>query len=91
MLIVYIEWVDSSSQGRNMWNDVNVVLSGARDNSMKCRSIGFILFEDDDSILLVAHLSGDCEVKMSGHCGGDIQIPKCAITKRVDLKLPGGE
>ena len=89
MKLVYLEWVDSSSQGSSTWIDVDSVLRSGKDDSMKCVSVGFVLSDDDDSILLASHLSGDCEVKMVGHCSGNMQIPKLAITNRVDLEVPG--
>jgi len=75
--ILLIDWVDSSSA--NGWNHIEAI-----NPSLKiCTSIGFLINETKDALILAAHLSFDPDL-----CSGDISIPKVAIIRR---RAIGGE
>ena len=71
---IYLEWDDSISVGRSAWVDRRYV---EKKHKMMCKSIGFLLKEDKNSITLGNSISADEE-----DIAGNIQIPKCAIRKR---------
>ena len=74
--IVLIEWVDSYSV-YEQWD----FLKGLKEPEIiKCKSVGFIVNETEESILIMPHISGDNEAGKGGIC-----IPKIAIIKRTEL------
>lgn len=74
---VYVEWVDSMAKGGKVWHHENEF----EPEDLTCRSLGFIVREDSKSIVIAGHAS--CADSLAG----DINIPKCAITKRRAVKL----
>ena len=66
--LVLIHWLDSVSSGRFWSHKEDVVRDG-----LEVESIGWVLFDDEKKITIAAHI-GEHGV------GGDITIPKCAIT-----------
>jgi hypothetical protein len=74
--IVLIEWVDSYSV-YEQWDFLNDL---KEPEIIKCKSVGFIVNETDESILIMPHISGDNEAGKGGIC-----IPKLAIIKRTEL------
>ena len=74
--IVLIEWVDSYSV-YEQWDFLNDL---KEPEIIKCKSVGFIVNETDESILIMPHISGDNEAGKGGIC-----IPKIAIIKRTEL------
>ena len=70
--LLYLEWVDSYRMSSGtVWSNQDQ----AHAKDLRCTSVGFVLKEDQASITLVAHESGD-------QVSGQLTIPKCAITKR---------
>ena len=65
--IVDIVWVDSCSYEGWVSKDTFV------DLDVKCRTLGFVVAEDDNSITIAASLS------FAGNSNSPIRIPKCAI------------
>lgn len=74
---VYVEWVDSMSKGGKVWHHIDEFT----EDDLTCRSLGFIVKEGKKSIVISGHSS------CAGSFAGDIEIPKCAITKRRALRL----
>ena len=79
MRVVEIEWVDSVSEGR--WNDKDEALRIATLEAMLHRSVGYLLREDDDMVLIAGSRSENeynvCDT---------MQIPKVAVLSMRDLK-----
>jgi len=75
--LVYVEWIDSRSVGRG-W----VVSENVESAPMTYHSVGWIYKDLEYSIILVPHFAENPE-----QCNGGLEIPKCAITKQVDLKI----
>jgi hypothetical protein len=69
--IVVVEWLDAMAQGE--WHE-------AKREDLICKSIGFIVFEDDEQIELAGTIT-------DGMCNNSITIPKRMITKRKEVKL----
>jgi len=65
--IVDILWVDSVSIGH--WQET----CHLDDASMYCRSVGFLVSEDEDSIAV------SCSLGFGGNCNALLKIPKVSI------------
>jgi hypothetical protein len=77
--LVLIDWVDSCSSVGGGWVFLDELEAGAK----KCRSIGWIIAEDEESITVSGHLGNDPD-----QCLGDMTIPRCAIAKITPMKEP---
>ena len=76
--LVRVDWIDSNGS-RDSW----VPLEAVRDVSpMDVHSVGWLVHEDDVSIVLVPHFASDS-------VAGDFRIPKVAITSMRDLVQRG--
>lgn len=75
MKTVYLEWVDSCSLTGNLWKSKDILLEASEID--RCKTIGFVLKEDSESITIVNSFNSDFEL-----VSGDVTIPKCAIRKR---------
>jgi hypothetical protein len=71
-----IEWVDSYSF-YEQWDFIKEI---AEPEIIKCKSVGFIIKETNDSIMILPHISGENEAGRGGIC-----IPKISIVKRTQL------
>lgn len=80
--LLEIDWVDSHAA--NGWMPLNRAIEPA---SLACRSVGYLLADNRDSIVLGAHLCLNEEDNVPDKIGmidGHMIIPKCAIVaKRV--------
>ena len=72
MKAVYVEWEDASSAFGDAWTPREDVI---KRGVCKCKTIGFIIHEDKNSITVVASLH-------RSDVAGDMNIPKSAIRKR---------
>jgi hypothetical protein len=74
--VIFLEWEDSSHGGETGWQDVTF---WKEYKPIRCYSVGRILYEDDDQIVLAPHWhdSGD-DLRAQG-C---MRIPKSAVRKR---------
>lgn len=79
--LVMLEWVDSHSPEGGVWVDAEEVSTGL----MVMQSVGFIHSECEQSITIVSHTSIDDQCTQ---VSGAMTIPKCAITRQVELKPP---
>lgn len=73
---VLIEWVDSYS----VYEQLDFIKHIKEPEVIKCLSIGFVIKETDESILILPHISGENEAGMGGIC-----IPKVSIVKITSL------
>lgn len=74
--IEYVEWIDPHSCDEGTWMEIKDV----KKTLAKCRSVGWVILEDEDSITLANHLSNNDMVD------GLLTIPKSLITKRKSIK-----
>ena len=74
--IALIEWVDTYS----VYEQWDFLKDLKEPEIIKCKSVGFIVKETEESILIMPHISGDNEAGKGGIC-----IPKLAIIKRTEL------
>jgi hypothetical protein len=81
MKLVLIEWVDSHS-GRG-WQDIGKLKEATA--VMHCRSVGWVVAQDKNSVVVVPHLNGDEEGGINQGCG-ELSIPKRAIIRTTTLK-----
>lgn len=75
--VVRVEWEDSSSSSR-VWNSQE---SLAAQKDQRCLSVGFLVHEDSDCVVIAGH-AGLSEFP---DFAGDMRIPKSAIRKRKHL------
>jgi hypothetical protein len=66
-----VEWLDALAQGE--WHE-------AKREDLQCKTVGFIVFEDDQQIELAGTIT-------EGMCNNSITIPKQMITKRKAITL----
>ena len=69
--LVLIEWLDALAQGE--WHE-------PKKEDLVCKTIGFIVFEDDEQIELAGTIT-------HGMCNNSITLPKRMILKRKEIKL----
>ena len=69
--LVVVEWLDALAQGE--WHE-------AKREDLRCRSIGFVVYEDDEQIELAGTIT-------DGMCNNSITIPKKMITKKKEIKV----
>ncbi len=81
MKLVLVEWLDSHA-GRG-WLDIEHIEQAAE--PLLCRSVGWLLVENDECAVLVAHLSGQRGHEEPFQGRGDLTIPKQAIVKMTPL------
>ena len=66
-----MEWLDALAQGE--WHE-------AKREDLKCKTVGFVVFEDDEQIELAGTIT-------AGMCNNSITIPKKMLTKVKEIKL----
>ena len=69
--LVLVEWLDALAQGE--WHE-------AKREDLKCKTVGFVVFEDDEQIELAGTIT-------EGMCNNSITIPKQMIVKRKAIPL----
>lgn len=78
MKIEHITWVDSvGARGKPWFRKEDV----EQDTVTECASVGFVVLEDDDQVVVAGHYSPSTD-----QFSGGIHIPKVAITKRKVIK-----
>jgi len=82
MRLVFVEWVDSYGCSSN-WEE----LEGCSPQLMRCRSVGWLLHDDEDCKVLVPHVSAPLAQSARQGCG-DMTIPTRSIVRLVDLPEP---
>ncbi|MDD5353321.1 MAG: hypothetical protein PHS93_09195 [Candidatus Omnitrophica bacterium] len=80
--LTLIEWEDSYSTD-DKWKSVSAMPKPKR---MICVSVGWIIKETKNNILIIPHLSDINNKNSSGTGFGEMVIPKSAIRKRKELK-----
>ncbi len=75
MKLVLIEWVDSFGCSPS-WTE----LSEVKPKPMRCRSVGWLIYDGDDCKVIVPHVSEDHDRAERQGCG-DMTIPNQAILK----------
>jgi hypothetical protein len=68
--LVLVEWLDALAQGE--WHE-------AKREDLKCKTVGFVVFEDDEQIELAGTIT-------AGMCNNSITIPKKMLTKIKEIK-----
>lgn len=76
---VEIEWLDSISEGR--WNDREQIERQANRANMLHRSVGYLLMDNDDFVLLAGSRGETNE-----NYADTMQIPKVAVLAIHDLR-----
>lgn len=77
--VVEVEWVDSGAGGG--WQ----FIANIDRQSLKCITVGFLLFDDDESISVASSIGLD-SAGMANQAEGPITIPKVAIVRRRYVK-----
>lgn len=81
--LVYVQWVDSVGAGA-CWGSIPEKTPSVHG----CHSVGWLVCENDEVLVLVPHLSLEDEdyAKDEIHGCGDMTIPKVAVVKKVELR-----
>jgi hypothetical protein len=82
--IVEVEWIDSVLE--HGWTYEQDVQQKATYEAMECKSIGYVLKEDTDFLLLCSGVMPN-----SSSVYGAVQIPRLAIIKVKELRHDGRE
>lgn len=81
--IELIKWADSYGVSAS-WEEINPVDEIPH---VHCFSIGYIVAEDEEHIVVVPHMHPENDVIGATESGcGDMTIPKCSIVEREILK-----
>ena len=90
MKLVYIEWIDAHGVSAN-WEWLKDLRNHAA-SSCHAKSVGFVIAENKDNIVLLPHLIEETTSTRGQGCG-DMTIPKGCIKRMVVLhptrKAPG--
>ena len=74
----WIKWIDSQSW--NGWRDRNDALKWAKEETMICESVGWILYESEDRVVISSHKAHGADMV------DDVWIiPKSAIIERMRI------
>ena len=84
MKLVIVDWVDACSN--RGWVDKDTLQTSTL---LPCRSVGWLLKEDKECIVLVAHTSDTTEDGDFRQGNGDITIPKSTVKRIIKIKVPG--
>lgn len=76
--LLVIEWVDSHAT--NGWRPLDDIAC----EPLHCRSVGWLVGETDQMVVLVASISGEKNGDITLFGCGEIAIPKSAITNRME-------
>lgn len=78
--LILVEWSDSATpvSAWHFLSDLPEV------DCVRCKSVGWIVGESDDVIMLAPNL-GDCDSFETAQACGCIRIPKVSISRRVTL------
>lgn len=71
--LVLVHWEDTTNIAE--WLDPEELIAFARDGAWKCENVGWLLYDDDECIVVVARRSHD------HHRGLSERIPKRSVTK----------
>ena len=82
MRLVLIDWVDSFGCASH-WEEIT---SELKPTLLKCRSVGWLAYEDADCVVIVPHVADVVAEKRKDGCG-DMTIPKRAILKIRELSI----
>ncbi len=74
-ILLLIHWVDSASTD-SIWIEPEASMVP----TLKCKSIGWLVGEDEESITIAAHWHRD-------EVGGNMTIPKVAITGQWEITI----
>ena len=75
--LVLVEWQDSHSG--DGWQSLDAIAAAA--TPVHCRSVGWIVSRENETTVLVSHISGEKNGNLRLFGKGDIAIPNNAIVK----------
>lgn len=78
--LVHVEWTDAHNNNGN-WYTHDEILEFIEDNHFQCSHVGWLIYEDEDCIVLAARKD-----RPGDQYGLIEKIPKRMVESRVDLK-----
>lgn len=81
--LVVVEWVDTTNVAA--WMPIDEIASWAADGGWICRNVGYLVYEDDQCVVLAARIAADAEPPQAGLSE---RIPTASIRGRWTLALP---
>ncbi len=82
--LVKVQWIDSHTYVG--WRDREFLIKEAQQEELLCESIGYLLYEGEDHIVLAPNLSYENDGKW-GSASNVFLIPNVSIKKMEDLKI----
>jgi hypothetical protein len=80
MPLVLVEWLDSN--GTHTWESYDTMLASCRSAGLLCQSVGWVLLDAPDRLVLVPNLAE------TGSVQDAMTIPRCAVLSTTILDLP---
>lgn len=77
--LLFIRWIDSLSL--HQWIHIDTFKTDMPNDSLECESIGWLVYEDKESIAIAPHRSATKNID------GIIRIPKVSIIKMWEITL----
>jgi len=81
--LVQVEWLDAHNNN-GAWMNEDELLDFAKDQVYRVTQVGYVVYEDDDGIVLASRITG--EHKEYGQSFGQVErIPLGMVSSRVEL------
>lgn len=85
--LIEVRWLDATSASHHTsWGDFDDFCNVDSRQTQDCHSVGYLIREDDDRLVVAAHLALVKTGDTVGQVSGTFLIPKCCIVSRRDLK-----
>lgn len=87
--LVYVEWYDHASVNPCAWGKIQETIDeGKAFVKDPCVSVGFLVHQDDNCLVLVSHLQSLKNYDPEGDGSGDQVILRCAVKRIEHLPTP---
>jgi len=84
MKIIEVDWVDSN--GFSGWDRIDRRKEDTLKDTMRCRSVGYLLEKKTDRIILTQSQSFYADIESANHVDSTLVIPTVAVKKIRILK-----
>ncbi len=74
--LAWVEWIDTTNIPT--WEDLDTIPEWAKDGGFVCRNVGYLIYEDEDCVVLAARVALGAEPQQVGLFE---RIPKGVIRK----------
>lgn len=78
--LVVVEWIDTTNIAT--WEKLDEIAEWAKDGGFVCRNVGYLVYEDNDCVVLAARIALEADPQQVGLFE---RVPKGVITSRWTL------